>query len=196
MNKELFEEIISNINKNNGLTKKTSERLVNNLIIDKFALDNFVKQLNLIKENISICSICNYYEIESKCIICSDESRNQNVICVVASQLDVNNIEKINKYKGLYHVLGSEINLNKKKSPSEINFENLLSRIGKNSELILALNATFEGELTTNYIYQLTKNLNINITRIAKGIPMGGSLDYMDETTLESAFKNRKKYEV
>ncbi|AVN60663.1 recombination protein RecR [Mesoplasma entomophilum] len=196
MNKELFEEIISNINKNNGLTKKTSERLVNNLIIDKFALDNFVKQLNLIKENISICSICNYYEIESKCIICFDQSRNQNVICVVASQLDVNNIEKINKYKGLYHVLGSEINLNKKKSPSEINFESLLSRIDKNSELILALNATFEGELTTNYIYQLTKNLNINITRIAKGIPMGGSLDYMDETTLESAFKNRKKYEV
>ncbi|ATI74323.1 recombination protein RecR [Mesoplasma florum] len=196
MNNELFEEIINNINKNNGLTKKTSERLVNNLIIDKFALDNFSNQLNFIKDNFSICPICNYYQIKNECLICSDETRNQNVICVVASQLDVNNIEKINKYKGLYHVLGSEINLNKKRSPSEINFESLLSRIEKNTELILALNATFEGELTTNYIYQLTKNMNINITRIAKGIPMGGSLDYMDETTLESAFKNRKKYEV
>lgn len=196
MNKEMFDEIINDINKNNGLTKKTSERLVNNLIIDKFALDNFIKQLNQIKNNISICSICNYYEIEKKCLICTDETRNQNVICVVASQLDVNNIEKINKYKGLYHVLGAEINLNKKKSPNDINFESLVSRIAKNTELILALNATFEGELTTNYIYQLTKNMNINITRIAKGIPMGGSLDYMDETTLESAFKNRKKYEV
>lgn len=196
MNKEMFDEIINNINKNNGLTKKTSERLVNNLIIDKFALDDFIKQLNLVKDNISICPICNYYEIEKKCLICADDTRNQNVICVVASQLDVNNIEKINKYKGLYHVLGAEINLNKKKSPSDINFESLISRVGKNTELILALNATFEGELTTNYIYQLTKNMNINITRIAKGIPMGGSLDYMDETTLESAFKNRKKYEV
>lgn len=196
MNKEMFEEIISNVNKNNGLTKKTTERLVNNLIIDKIALDNFIKQLNQIKNSMYICPICNYYEIDNKCLICTDETRNQNVICVVASQLDVNNIEKINKYKGLYHVLGAEINLNKKKSPSDINFQSLISRINKETELILALNATFEGELTTNYIYQLTKNMNINITRIAKGIPMGGSLDYMDETTLENAFKNRKKYEV
>ncbi|ASZ09449.1 recombination protein RecR [Mesoplasma chauliocola] len=196
MEKKLFEQISENISKNSALTKKTSERLINNLIIDKEALDNFVTQLDKIKKNISICEICNYYKINDKCMICEDSQRNQNVICVVANQLDVNNIEKINKYKGLYHVLGAEINLNKRKTPSDIDFQKLISRINKETELILALNATFEGELTTNYIYQLTKNLNINITRIAKGIPLGGSLDYMDETTLESAFKNRKKYEV
>lgn len=195
MKNKVYENVVENISKNNGLTKKTTQRLLNDLIKNKTALDDFVKDLKIVKASISICKICNYYEVDKLCVICSDKIRNQNIICVVSSQLDVENIEKNDQYKGLYHILESEIDLNKNKSANEVGIEQLVKRLDESKELILALNATFEGELTANYIYQETKKLKINITRIAKGIPMGGSLDYMDESTLMNAFKNRKKYE-
>ncbi|PPE06677.1 recombination mediator RecR [Mesoplasma corruscae] len=196
MKNNLIEKIVYEISKNTSLTQKTTQRLLNNLIKDQDIFNNFIKNLDTLKTQVSMCCICNYYKIDKKCIICSDESRDQNIICVVSNQLNVDNIEKNNQYKGLYHVLDSEINLNKNVSPNDIDFESLFKRLSKSKELILALNATFEGELTANYIYHETKKLNINVTRIAKGIPMGGSLDYMDESTLIDAFKNRKKYEV
>lgn len=189
-----FDEIIESIRTNQGLTKKTSERLLVDLLINKDKLDQFIDQLNKAKQLISTCKICGYLSENDKCLVCSLENRNQNIICIVSTILDAKNIENANKYKGVYHILNGEINLNKNITFDKLNISSIFKRINDNTEIILALNSTFEGELTANYLYKLLSTKNIKITRLAKGIPMGASLDYMDEFTLQSAFLNRKKY--
>ncbi|MDQ0567677.1 recombination mediator RecR [Mycoplasma yeatsii] len=190
----LFDQIVDIVKNNKGLTKKTTQRLLVDLLINPNNLDQLINQLNTLKQNISLCPICSYLAENNQCLVCSLSSRDQNLICVVSSILDAKNIEDINKFKGVYHILNGEIDLNKNFPPYKLNINKLLERINKNTEVILALNATYQGEVTANYLNQLLSEKNIKVTRIAKGIPMGGSLDYMDEFTLESAFNNRKKY--
>ncbi|UKS53725.1 recombination mediator RecR [Mycoplasma feriruminatoris] len=194
MSENIFDEIINSIRTNQGLTKKTSERLLVDLLLNKDKLNEFVNQLNKANQLISICKICGYLSENNKCLVCSLDNRNQNTICIVATILDAKNIESTNKYKGVYHILNGEINLNKNITFDKLNISSIFKRINDNTEIILALNSTFEGELTANYLYKLLSTKNIKITRLAKGIPMGASLDYMDEFTLQSAFINRKKY--
>ncbi|AEM69051.1 recombination protein RecR [Mycoplasma putrefaciens] len=194
MSEVLFDKIVEKIKNTKGLTKKTSERLLSDLIMSKNKLEEFIDQLILLKEHISICKICGYLSEDKQCLVCDLQKRNTDSICVVSSILDAKNIETINKYKGVYHILNGEINLNRNITPDKLNVNKLLERINSNSEVILALNATFEGELTANYLNKLLSEQNIKVTRLAKGIPMGASLDYMDEYTLENAFNNRKKY--
>ncbi|EOA07214.1 Recombination protein [Mycoplasma yeatsii 13926] len=190
----LFDQIVDIVKNNKGLTKKTTQRLLVDLLINPNNLDQLINQLNTLKQNISLCPTCSYLAENNQCLVCSLASRDQNLICVVSSILDAKNIEDINKFKGVYHILNGEIDLNKNLPPYKLNINKLLERINKNTEVILALNATYQGEVTSNYLNQLLSEKNIKVTRIAKGIPMGASLDYMDEFTLESAFNNRKKY--
>lgn len=189
-----FSSLIEIIRSTNGLTKKTSERLLIDLINNHENLDQFIEVLKIIKNEYKICETCFYFKVDGVCEICSNTFRDQKTICVVTTIADVINIEKNGKYKGLYAVLGGEINLVKSISPDQLKIEQIFNRANQETELILALNTTFEGEVTANYIAQLAKKQNIKVSRIAKGIPMGGVLDYMDETTLESAFNNRKNY--
>ncbi|WP_031542410.1 recombination mediator RecR [Mesoplasma photuris] len=196
MNNFLLDEIIDELKLYEGLTKKTSERLINQMINHPDKMTNLIKKLNQVQSKISICDLCGYYQQEEKCLICDDNTRNKKIICVVATTLDAKNIEDKNSYKGLYAVLGNEINLNKKVTPADLKIDVVFNRIDEDTEIILALNATFEGELTSNYIAELCRKKGIKVSRLAKGIPLGGMIDYMDETTLNDSFKNRKKYEV
>ncbi|WP_026389430.1 recombination mediator RecR [[Acholeplasma] multilocale] len=191
----LFDELVEKIRRTDGLTKKSTERLLTNLISDEKTFDKFIKNLQEAKDNLGICEICGFYTVQQVCPICSDQKRNKDIICVVSTPLDAKNLESLGKFKGVYAILGGEINLNKNLTPDKLNIEKIFARTSQSTELILALNATFEGEVTSNYIAQIAKKNNVKTSRIAKGIPMGGSLDYMDETTLESALKNRKNYE-
>ncbi|WP_107669886.1 recombination mediator RecR [Mycoplasma leachii] len=194
MQESIFNEIVESIRTNEGLTKKTSERLLVNLLLNKDKLNEFINQLNKVSQLISTCKICGYLSENEKCLVCSLDNRNQNIICIVSTILDAKNIETANKYRGVYHILNGEINLNKNITFDKLNISSIFKRVNDNTEIILALNSTFEGELTANYLYKLLSTKNVKITRLAKGMPMGASLDYMDEFTLQSAFINRKKY--
>ncbi|AUF83907.1 recombination protein RecR [Mesoplasma syrphidae] len=195
MKEFLFDELVEKIRKTEGLTKKNTERLLTKLIQNENTFEIFLADLREVKEKITVCEVCFYYKIENVCPICSDESRNKKVICVVSTALDAKSIENVGKYKGVYAILNGEINITKNITPDKLKIEKLFARLEFDSELILALNATFEGEVTANFIAQEARKLKIKTTRIAKGIPMGGSLDYMDESTLENAILNRKNYE-
>ncbi|AVP49552.1 recombination mediator RecR [Williamsoniiplasma luminosum] len=196
MEKE-FHEIIDLISKYKGLTKKTSERLVVDLINNNSKLDEMVKHLKEIKSNFKVCKECFYIALNNDlCDICLDDSRDSNIICVVGTTMDAMNIEKHKKYKGKYAVLGGEINLGKNIKPEDLKINELFERVNPKTELILALNATFEGEVTANYLSKIANLKKIKTTRIAKGIPSGGMLDYMDESTLEYALNNRKEITV
>ena len=130
------------------------------------------------------------------CSICSDETRDQNIICVIEDYKSVFSFEKVGNYKGTYHVLHGSISPMNGIGPDDIKIKELLNRINNNSEIkeiILATNPRVEGEATAMYISKLIKPLGVKVTRIAHGIPVGGDLEYTDEITLMKALEGRRE---
>lgn len=176
---------------------RTAARFVFYLI--KLPQDNFDELLNSItnlRKSIKICSFCfNPFEDseETLCSICRDNSRDKTLLCLIEKEIDLISIEKTKKYKGLYFILGGTINLNKN-NKNNIKIEELKQRIENNGfkEIIIATNPTTEGEATALYIKRELKSFNIKITRLGRGLPVGGELEYTDEETLTSAFEGRK----
>ena len=157
-------------------------------------VEAFAKALLDIKAKLKICPVCGNLTEEEKCSICSDDSRDQNTICVVQSIKDVVAMEKTNEYKGVYHVLQGLISTTKGILPDDLNIQSLIDRVDENTkEVILATNATMEGETTALYLDKVLSRKGVLVTRIAYGLPMGGHLDYADELTLIKAFEGRKK---
>lgn len=198
MKEILFDQIVDKIKKYKGLTKKTSEKLVFSLLQNKKELKEFIDLISELENKINFCSKCGFFEENEICLICSNENRNKKIICIVSNVLDAKVIEDTGKFKGVYIIIDGEINLNKNIGPENLKIDritNMIDEINDDIEIILALNATFEGEVTSNYLYKYLKNKyeNLLVTRIAKGIPLGGMIDYMDEQTLESSFINRQK---
>ena len=149
---------------------------------------------NNVAENIKTCEVCGNYDTLSPCSICSSSSRDSSVLCVVQDVADLWAMERISLFKGKYHVLGGILSAIDGISAEDLNLESLFSRLEKEniSEIILALPATIDGQITTNYILQRLKSYNIKITTLAQGIPMGAELDYMDEGTIQLALNSRK----
>lgn len=147
------------------------------------------------KDKTRLCSICFNIGEEDPCAICSDESRDKEVIMIVENPLDVLALEKAN-YKGLYHVLHGVIAPMDNIGPDEIHIREILKRlkVGKVKEIILATNPTMEGEATAMYIQRLIQPLGVKVTRIARGLPVGSDIEYADETTLSRALEGRKEY--
>lgn len=154
--------------------------------------------LNL-RKNIKQCSLCfSFFEPrkeEKICNVCSNSSRNQSILCVVEKEADFLAIEKTNKYKGLYFILGGTISVLKNKKVKRIRDQELKKRIIKDSkikEIIIAINSTTEGRATILYLEKILKPFNKKITKLAIGLPVGGELEYADEETLLSALEKRK----
>lgn len=145
------------------------------------------------KQKIKLCSICQSFTDVEPCAICSNASRDKSIICVVESPKDVIAMEKTNEYRGLYHVLHGVISPIDGITPEDIKIKELLARIscGEVKEVIMATNPTVEGEATSMYIAKLLKPFEIKVTRIARGIPVGGDLEYTDEVTLARALEGR-----
>jgi len=149
-----------------------------------------------LRKSIKICSFCfNPFEaLDEKdlCPICRDNSRNKTLLCIVEKEIDLISIENTKKYKGLYFILGKRIDL--KKNDKNTMVEELKQRIENSNfqEIIIAFNPTTEGEATSLYIQRELKPFNIKITRLGRGLPVGGELEYADEDTLSSAFEGRK----
>jgi recombination protein RecR len=179
-----------------GYGEKSAQRLIINLLnMPKGEARDLVQNLQEILEKIGNCKICGLYTDKDICSICSDESRDKSTICVVEESFDAFAIERTGKYEGVYHVLGGRLSPLEGIQPEDLNIESLLRRVkeGNIREVILATNPTVEGEATATYIYNLLKNENILITRIAYGLPFGGVLENADEFTLSKALENKIK---
>ena len=173
---------------------KTAMRLALHVIkMSENEVDNFAQALLDAKSKISYCSNCHNMSASDPCEICSDITRNKQVICVVSETKDLMAIEKTNEYHGLYHVLQGLISPIDGIGPDDIRIKELLYRIANEdiNEIILALNPSVEGEATSLYLNKLIKPFNIKITRIAFGLPMGSELEYADEMTLARALEGR-----
>lgn len=143
------------------------------------------------------CQICGNIDEQSPCSICSDHKRNQQSICVVESISDLWAIERGGIFNGAYHVLGGALSASNGIKPNDLSLNNLVSRVKTDQvqEVILATNATLDGQTTAFYITDiLSKETNVHVTRLAYGIPVGGELDYLDDSTLEAALMSRKKF--
>ena len=151
----------------------------------------------MVKENIHRCPVCNGLTDSDKCSICSDDMRDNTILCVVEDPKSVFLFEKLGLYKGKYHVLKGLISPLDGINPDDIELEKLIERVKKESfkEIILAFKPSIEGETTSLYIKRILGDMNLSITKIASGIPMGADMEYIDAMTLERALMDRKNVE-
>lgn len=180
-----------------GIGEKTATRLAFFTIdMEQSEVVAFSKALVAAKKDLSYCSICGNITENDPCVICTDKTRDQSQVIVVEQVKDVMALEKMQEYRGLYHVLHGVLSPIEGKGPEDINITSLLRRLQQNSqikEVILATNATPEGEATAMYISKLIKPANIMTTRLAHGLAVGSDIEYADEMTLYNAVKNRQE---
>lgn len=179
-----------------GVGEKTAERYA--LLIaeqDELEVMDFARALQEVKEKLTHCHICGNLSDESECEICRDTSRDKKMILVVQSPKDVVAMERTNEYHGVYHVLNGLISSSKGIMPEDLNIVSLLNRSKEASEVILATNATVDGETTALYLSKLLGKEcpNVTVTRIAHGLSSGLMIDYADEMTLIHALTDRRK---
>lgn len=179
-----------------GIGEKTAERLALSVLdIDSDTINLFSDSLKDSKTKIRRCEKCNNLSESELCEICKDKSRNKQILCVVEEPKNVILFEKLNIFDGYYHVLGGLISPIDGINPEDIDVNNLIERVKENKveEVIMALKPSIEGETTSLYISKLLEPFNVNISKIAYGIPMGAEIDYVDSLTLEMALENRMK---
>ena len=189
---ESLEKLINYYKKLPGIGEKNAERLaLATLNFKEEDLDKFSESL----KNIKKIHICGHLTENEICNICSDPSRNKNLICVIEDYKSVFSFEKAGNYKGVYHVLNGLISPADNIGPDNINLSSLVKRVeeAEKPELILALKSTIEGETTTLYIKKIFEKKNVLISRLSYGIPMGAEIDYLDIITLDKALEDRKK---
>ncbi|MGC2200078.1 MAG: recombination mediator RecR [Stellaceae bacterium] len=138
------------------------------------------------------CSICGNLDTVEPCTICRDPRRDATVICIVEDLADLWALERTGAFRGRYHVLGGTLSALDGVGPDDLNIERLLARIRPGQELILALNATVEGQTTAHYLVDRVAGRDVKTSRLAQGVPIGGELDYLDEGTLTAALKARQ----
>ena len=192
-------KLIENFEKLPGIGPKTASRLTFYLLhVPQSQLSEFANALVNLKRGTKICSVCFNIADSDPCSICADPKRDHSLVCVVEEALDVLAIEKTGKYNGVYHVLGGRIDPLNNIRPEDLKIKELLERIKKGNikEVILATNPDMEGEATAMYIKEKIKNQTpkIKITRIGRGLPTGGDLEYADEMTLTKALEGRRQF--
>lgn len=180
-----------------GIGPKTAQRLTFFLLrAPKDQAESLAEAITELKARIVTCSICANIAEQNPCAICRDESRDRSIVCVVEEPLDVLAIERTREYRGLYHVLHGAISPVEGIGPDELKIQELLMRVQSDSvvkEIVLATNPNLEGEATAMYIERLIKPSGIRLTRLARGLPVGGDLEYADEVTLTRALEGRRE---
>lgn len=179
-----------------GVGEKTAERLALSLLnFDEEKINLFSTSISDIKKKVKRCKICNNLSDEDECEICKNKtSRNTDVICVVEEPKNVILFEKVGSFNGLYHVLDGLISPLDGINPEDINIGSLIKRVKENKpkEVIIALKSSIEAETTTLYIKKKLEGLDVNVTKLAQGVPIGVDMEYLDSMTLEMAFEDRK----
>lgn len=179
-----------------GIGPKTAQRLAFHVLsLTDARLGEFVTALQAVKEKLTPCPICMAWTDEVPCVICGDGERDHTTICLVGDTRDVIALERMQTYRGVYHVLGGVISPMDGIGPDRLNLRELLTRLANEDvkELIIATDSTMEGEATAQYVAKLVRNFdNLMVTRLAHGLPVGGDLEYTDEVTLAQAFEYRR----
>jgi recombination protein RecR len=194
---EPIANLIKEFSKLPGIGPKSAQRLVYYLLRNSTEEAKALAEAILeLKEKIRLCSICFNITDCDPCVICQDKERDHSKICVVEKPSDVLPLERTGKYQGMYHVLHGAINPSQGIVPEQLRINELLSRLqdGSVSEVILATNPNMEGETTALYLYRILEPLGIHITRLARGLPFGGELEYADDVTLAQALESRREF--
>ena len=191
-----IEKLIKLIAKLPSLGSRSARRIVLHLIKKKEAsLLPLIEAMQNVAENIKTCEICGNFDTSSPCSVCSSEKREKNIICVVQDVADLWAMERTGFYHGQYHVLGGVLSALDGVAPEDLNIESLINKImsGGVNELVLALPATIDGQITSHYLVNKSKSYDVKITSLAQGIPVGAELDYMDDGTIQLALNSRKE---
>jgi recombination protein RecR len=193
------QDLIDELGRLPGVGPKSAQRIAFYLLAaDPTDVRRLVAALTEVKEKVRFCSICGNVAEQEQCKICRDPRRDVAVICVVEEPKDVVAIEKTREFRGRYHVLGGAISPIEGIGPEDLRIRELMQRLanGDVTELILATDPNLEGEATATYLARLVKPMDLRVTRLASGLPVGGDLEYADEVTLGRAFEGRRLLDV
>ncbi|HSQ98039.1 MAG TPA: recombination mediator RecR [Rickettsiales bacterium] len=194
----ILNDLIKVFSKLPSLGPRSARRMVLHLLNNKESvMSPLISLLEEGYQNIKKCPKCGNLTTDDTCEICIDTTRNNDVLCIVESVADLWAIESTMIYKGQYHVLGGSLSASEGRGPNDLNLEGLVNRLNSDSsikEVIIATNPTIEGQTTAFYIVDLLKGFDVKIMKPAYGIPLGSEFNYLDESTLDIAFKNKKEF--
>lgn len=191
-----IEKLIKMVAKLPSLGARSSRRIVLHLLKKKeTALLPLIAAMQEVADNIKKCPVCGNLDTTEPCAICNDAARDAEVVCVVQDVADLWAMERVGVYRGQYHVLGGILSALDGITPEDLNIESLFYRLndGRIKEVILALPATIDGQITNHYLLSRLKEYPLKVTTLAQGLPLGGELDYMDEGTIQLALSARKE---
>lgn len=194
MSEDVIEHLVTFLSKLPGIGKRSARRAVLHMVKHRDTIMTPLAQtLTSAIETIKLCEICGNVDSISPCHICTHPKRDYSMLCIVEDVSDLWAIERSNIFNGTYHILGGTLSAIDGRGPEELRIPQLVERITKASldEVILALNATIEGQMTAHYITERLQGINIKISQLAHGIPIGGELDYLDDGTLQAALQSR-----
>ena len=175
-----------------GIGRKTAQRLAFYILkSDDSYIKNLSSAIDEIKKNILFCDNCGIMSEQNICHICQDIDRADNMICVVEQPQDIYAFEKTNSFRGKYHVIGGVLSPLDGIGPDDLNLDKLYKRVKPGMEIIIATNPSIEGDTTSLYLAKMLEKLGAKVTRLARGLPVGGDLEYMDELTLARAIEGR-----
>lgn len=190
-----IEKLIEEFAKLPSIGQKTAQRLTLHILnLPDDEVKEFANALVQARGTIKYCSVCGNFTDKDPCPLCENPNRDKGTICVVEQPKDIMTMEKVKEYNGVYHVLHGNISPMQGRGPQDIRIRELVARMNEEiKEVILATNPNIEGEATAMYISKVLKPLDVKVTRIAAGIPVGGDLEYADEVTLSKALEGRKE---
>ncbi|TFC16348.1 recombination protein RecR [Cryobacterium algoritolerans] len=191
----IVQELIDELGRLPGIGPKSAQRIAFHILqTEQFDVTRLANVLLEVRDKVRFCSICGNVSEQETCLICRDPRRNPAMICVVEEAKDVVAIERTREFKGLYHVLGGAISPIDGIGPDDLRIRQLMQRLADNTvqEVIIATDPNLEGEATATYLSRLLTTLEIQVTRLASGLPVGGDLEYADEVTLGRAFEGRR----
>jgi len=190
-----LQKLIEEFSRLPGVGQKTAARYAFAVLdMSEEEAENFACAIVNAKKNVKECEICGNLTDQARCVICSDEKRNPEVVCVVEDAKTLMAMEKVKEYNGTYHVLGGAISPMNGITPADLRIKELITRIGTQDikEIIIATNPNIDGETTAMYLSRLIAPLGVRVTRLAYGVPVGADLEYADEVTLLRALDGRR----
>lgn len=194
----IVQDLIDEFGRLPGIGPKSAQRIAFHILqTQSFDVSRLAELLTQVRERVRFCEVCGNITESERCSICSDPRRDQSLICVVEESKDVVAIERTRQFRGLYHVLGGAISPIDGIGPDDLSIPALMRRIGdaEIKEVILATDPNLEGEATAAYLSRLLTAIEVPVSRLASGLPVGGDLEFADEVTLGRAFEGRRKVE-
>jgi len=191
-----IDDLVAELAKLPGIGRKTAQRLTFHLLKQPAeTAERLAQAIRRVREQVAACGTCGNLTDEDPCAICRDPRRETGVLCVVEEPGDVAAIERAARFRGRYHVLGGRLSPLEGVGPEALHLDRLLARLGNGSEVrevIVATNPSMEGEVTATYLQQVLKPTGVRVTRIARGLPVGGDLEYADGVTIAQALQARR----